>query len=277
MGQSMQTIKRRIRSIGSTMKITKAMELVATSKLQKQKQLMEQNKEYTNYLYKTVSHILSVCKDSEHVFLTQRNFDQPLTIVFTGDTGLCGGYHANLFRFIEENVDSKYPMMMVGQKGMAWAKRCKYNVIKEYGEFGDISVSCANQLAQDVIDMYLDGKISSIQIVYTEFVNSVVFEPRIMKLLPIENIESQLNQEVLFEPSPEEILDEIIPMYIKSMVYSTSLRAKTSEYASRRMAMENATDNGEELTNELLLQYNQARQASITQEITEIVAGAEAL
>ena len=277
MGQSMQTIKRRIRSIGSTMKITKAMELVATSKLQKQKQLMEQNKEFTNHLYKTISRILAVCQDSDHVFLNKRNFDQPLTLIFTGDTGLCGGYHANLFRFIEENVDSKNPMMMVGQKGMAWAKRCNYNVIKEYGEFADISVACADQIAQDIIDMYLDGEISSIQVVYTEFVNSVVFEPRIMKLLPIENIDDKLNQEVLFEPSPEEILDEIIPMYINSMIYSTSLRAKTSEYASRRMAMENATDNGEELTNELLLQYNQARQASITQEITEIIAGAEAL
>ena len=175
MGQSMQTIKRRIRSIGSTMKITKAMELVATSKLQKQKQLMEQNKEYTNHLYKTISRILAVCQDSEHIFLNKRHFNQPLTLVFTGDTGLCGGYHANIFRFIEENVDSKYPMMIVGQKGIAWAKRCKYNVIKEYGEYGDISVSEANQLAQDVIDMYIDGKISSIQVVYTEFVNSVVF------------------------------------------------------------------------------------------------------
>ena len=277
MGQSMQTIKRRIRSIQSTMKITNAMELVATSKLQRQKAKMLQNKEYADYLYDTIARVLAVYQDREHVYLKKRNFDRPLTIVFTGDTGLCGGYHANLFRFIEEHVNKENPMIMVGQKGIAWAKRREYNLVKDYSEFDDISAAEANIIGRDALEMFVKNEVSSIQIVYTEFVNSVVFEPRKMELLPVEATEVKLTKELLFEPSPKAVLDEIIPMYVKSLVYSTSLRAKTSEFASRRMAMENATDNAQELTDGLLLKYNQARQGAITQEITEIVAGANAL
>lgn len=277
MGQSMQTIKRRIRSIQSTMKITNAMELVATSKLQRQKSKMEQNKEYANYLFDTISRVLSVYQDREHVYLKKRNFNRPLTIVFTGDTGLCGGYHANLFRFIEEHVNKEYPMMMLGQKGIAWAKRRGYSLVKDYSDMDDIGLTEANVIGKDALDLYLKNEISGIQIVYTEFVNSVVFEPRLMELLPVAKTDVKLTKEVLFEPNPKEILDQMVPMYVKSLVYSTSLRAKTSEFASRRMAMENATDNAQELTDDLLLKYNQARQGAITQEITEIVGGANAL
>ncbi|MDD6468140.1 MAG: ATP synthase F1 subunit gamma [Erysipelotrichaceae bacterium] len=277
MGQSMQTIKRRIRSIQSTMKITNAMELVATSKLQKQKSKMEQNKEYSNYLYDTVSRILSVYGEQDHSYLKKRNFDKPLTIVFTGDTGLCGGYHANLFRYIEEHVKKEDPMMMIGQKGVVWANRNGYHLVKDYSSFDDITHAEANAIANDAMELYQNQEVSEIRIVFTEFVNSVSFEPRTMQLLPIVAQKQKLMKEVLFEPSPRAILDELIPMYIRCMTYSAFMRAKTSEHASRRMAMENATDNAQELTDGLLLQYNQARQAAITQEITEIVAGADAL
>lgn len=277
MGQSMQTIKRRIRSIQSTMKITNAMELVATSKLQKQKGKMEQNKEYSNYLYDTVSRILSVYSEQDHIYLTKHTFDKPLTIVFTGDTGLCGGYHANLFRYLEEHVKKENPMIMIGQKGIAWANRKGYNLVKDYSSYDDITHAEANAIANDAMKLYRDKKVSEIQIVYTEFMNSVSFEPTTMRLLPVVAEKQKITKEVLFEPNPKAILDEIIPMYIRSMTYSAFMRAKTSEHASRRMAMENATDNAQELTDGLLLQYNQARQAAITQEISEIVAGADAL
>ena len=274
---NIREIQSRINSVKDTMKITNAMELVATSKLQKQKSKMEQNKEYANYLYDTIARVLAVYQDREHVYLKKRNFDRPLTIVFTGDTGLCGGYHANLFRFIEEHVNKENPMIMIGQKGLAWAKRRGYNLVKDYSHFDDVTPTEANVIGMDALEMYLKNEISAIQVVYTEFVNSVVFEPRLMELLPVAATEVKLTKELLFEPSPKAVLDQVVPMYVKSLVYSTSLRAKTSEFASRRMAMENATDNAQELTDGLLLKYNQARQGAITQEITEIVAGANAL
>ena len=277
MGQSKQAIKRRIRSVQSTMKIHNAMELVATSKLQKQKGRMEKNKEYADFLYETMAKIMSVYEGEDTIYLQQRDFDKPLYIVFTSDTGLCGGYNSNMFRYVQEIVNETDPVIMVGLKGVNWISKRNYNCVHTEIAFDNATPVDTDLLANKAMEYYRNGEVSRICILYTEFVTSVSFEPKTMQLLPMTKPEGKAYKEILFEPSPKEILNELIPMYVCNMTYSTFMRAKTAEQASRRMAMENATDNAQELTDNLLLQYNQARQAAITQEITEIVAGADAL
>ena len=277
MAQSMQNIKRRIRSIKSTMKITNAMELVATSKLQKEKTRMEHNKEYANCLYETMTKILASSDQFDNAFLKKPAFDKPLVIIVTSDTGLCGAYNTNILRFVEENLQGNEELIVIGTKGINWARRNGKEVMQEYNSFEKVSFAQTSVIANIAIDLYRKEEISQIRILYAEYVNSMDFDPTSLVILPVEETEKKLDKEILFEPSANSILDELIPMYVRNMLYSTILRAKTSEYASRRLAMENATDNAEELTDELMLEYNQARQGAITQEITEIITGAEAL
>jgi ATP synthase, F1 gamma subunit len=277
MAQSMQNIKRRIRSIQSTMKITNAMELVATSKLQKEKTRMEHNKEYANCLYETMSKILASSDQFDNVFLRKPEVDKPLVIIVTSDTGLCGAYNTNILRFAEENLQGNEDLIVIGTKGINWARRNGKEVMHVYNSFEKVTFAQTSVIANIAMDLYRKEEISQIRVLYAEYVNSMDFDPTSLVILPVEETEKRLDKEILFEPNANSILDELIPMYVRNMLYSTIIRAKTSEYASRRLAMENATDNAEELTDELMLEYNQARQGAITQEITEIITGAEAL
>ncbi len=272
-------IKARIRSVDSTMKITKAMQLVATSKLKKQKQFMEENKEYAFYLKDTVSHILSSIEQSDHPYLKLHPDKKPYTIIFTSDMGLCGGYNANMYRLMQQVLHSDDPVVIIGSRGSAWIQNKEFHIVDSYTNLVD---ECYNELASvadQALALYRKQEISEIRILYTKFENSVTFTPVMEVLLPIKKEEAskKSNAETLFEPAGESILDEIVPMYMRSLIYSYYLETKTSEQASRRMAMENATDNADELKQTLELQFNQARQAAITQEITEIVGGVNAL
>lgn len=279
MAQGKLAIKARIRSVDSTKKITKAMQLVASSKLKKQKQYMEENREYAHYLKETVSDILMSLKDSKHPYL-QRHEGKAVTIVFTSDMGLCGGYNANVLRKLEKEIGNEDDMIMIGTRGVNWIKNRDFHVIKEEMDLED---ECYNELAviaDELLMQYRNQEIGSIRILYTKFINSVSFEPDYVTLLPIEDVahqEDAYERDTDFEPSGNQILDTLIPMYVHSLLYSYYLQTKTSEQASRRMAMESATDNAEEIKETLELQYNQARQAAITQEITEIVGGVNAL
>ena len=279
MAQGKLAIKARIRSVDSTKKITKAMQLVASSKLKKQKQYMEENREYAHYLKETVSDILMSLKDSKHPYL-QRHEGKVVTIVFTSDMGLCGGYNANVLRKLEKEIGNEDDMIMIGTRGVNWIKNRDFHVIKEEMDLED---ECYNELAviaDELLMQYRNQEIGSIRILYTKFINSVSFEPDYVTLLPIEDVahqEDAYERDTDFEPSGNQILDTLIPMYVRSLLYSYYLQTKTSEQASRRMAMESATDNAEEIKETLELQYNQARQAAITQEITEIVGGVNAL
>ena len=277
MAQSMQNIKRRIRSIKSTMKITNAMELVATSKLQKEKTRMEHNKEYADCLYETMGKILASSDQFNNVFLKKPEFDKPLVIIVTSDTGLCGAYNTNILRYVEDNLQGNEELIVIGTKGINWARRSGKEVMQVYNSFEKVTFAQTSVIANIALDLYRREEISQIRILYVEYVNSMDFDPTSLIILPVEETEKKLDKEILFEPSANSILDGLIPMYVRNMLYSTIIRAKTSEYASRRLAMDNATDNAEELTEELMLEYNQARQGAITQEITEIITGAEAL
>ena len=280
MSQSKQALKSRIRSVQSTKKITKAMQLVATSKLQKQKNMMEANREYASYLNNAVSQILADNENVECVYMKHVEDKNPYTIVITSDLGLCGGYNSNELRFLQEEVSKDTPIFVLGTKGNPWLKNRQYVVVNETTYSDGASYNDLAKIMGEALNKYVSGEITSISVVYTKFVNSVTFTPTKVQLLPVSKMEYKQEKshiETLFEPSPSAILNDLIPMYVKSMFYSYYLETKTSEQASRRMAMENATDNATELIDVLTLKFNQARQAAITQEITEIVGGADAL
>lgn len=271
-------IKNRIRSVDSTKKITKAMQLVAASKLRKCKDRMSENKEYAFYLKDTVNKIMNHL-DGNNIYLNADETKPTLTILYTSDMGLCGGYNANVYRMIVSEFDENDEVIMIGSRGEGWIKSRSYDVLNSYVDLEDEAYSELVTIADEALDQYRKKEISEIRILYTKFVNSVTFHPTIVSLLPVQKEEGQVKntQETIFEPAGDEILDTMVPMYLRSLLYSYFLETKTSEQASRRMAMESATDNAEELKETLELQFNQARQAAITQEITEIVGGVNAL
>lgn len=271
-------IKSRIKSINATKKITGAMELIATVKLQKQRNHMLKNREYIGILKSTIGNILSGEIDADNSFLKLKDNPKKIVIVFVSDLGLCGGYNINLTKLLQKEVNKDDELIVVGTSEYKWIKQ-NYNVINDPISSDDVTYVELKKLTKRAIEAYKDNLIGSINVIYTKFINNVSFEPTMERVLPcnFDDIEKKKTCELLLEPDANEILNNLIPMYVENNVYSRFLEAKTSEQGSRRFAMQNATDNATELTEELLLAYNQARQASITQEITEIVAGADAL
>lgn len=280
----MQEIKRRIRSVESTKKITKAMELVATSKLRKTRNQLEQSKPYYTNVALMTAEILANCKgDNDSVYLIENNdVKKDVYVVIASSLGLCGGYNANIFKEIKDVIKPDDYVYSIGSKATSYLTKnhqgitdSKYESLSTTFNFKDI-INLVNKLTR----MYREREIRKIKIVYTEFVNNLTFKPRIVTLLPIDpddfdHIEIS-KKATLFEPSSQEVLDNLIPMYLQPVIYGYVIESSTSENAARRISMENATDNADELTEQLLLKYNQARQTAITNEISEIVAGANA-
>lgn len=280
----MQEIKRRIRSVESTKKITKAMELVATSKLRKTRNQLEQSKPYYTNVALMTAEILANCKgDNDSVYLIENNdVKKDVYVVIASSLGLCGGYNANIFKEIKDVIKPDDYVYSIGSKATSYLTKnhqgitdSKYESLSTTFNFKDI-INLVNELTR----MYREKEIRKIRIVYTEFVNNLTFKPRIVTLLPIDpddfdHIEIS-KKATLFEPSSQEVLDNLIPMYLQAVIYGYVIESSTSENAARRISMENATDNADELTEQLLLKYNQARQTAITNEISEIVAGANA-
>ncbi len=286
MAQNKVALKRRIRSVRATKKITNAMELIATSKLQKQKQKMELNRVYANTLFHTFNRVLGSANIQEIPYLTERE-GKTLTLVFVSDMGLCGGYNSNILSKIKETLSNDNPLFVVGSKGRYWLNKNNYTLFGELETGDNLTYGHISKVATKIMDAYLTGEITKLQVLYTKFVNTMTFQPTLMTLLPIteevmpatvdEKVEDVLQQDIIFEPDAVTLINQLVPMFVQSILYSLWLESKTSEHAARRMAMDNATDNAEELIEELVLKYNQSRQSAITQEITEIVAGAEAL
>lgn len=283
MSGSMQEIKRRIKSVESTKKITKAMELVATSKLRKTRNQLDELKPYYQGVRETCAEILASNKSlKDSAYLAENKVDRDVYIVISSSLGLCGGYNANIFKAVKDVIKDDDYVYAIGNKGTHHFQKnhngqvdTKYSFLNTTLSFDDVV-----KLVNEVTAMYRNKEIGSIRIVYTEFVNNLTFTPRIVTLLPIdtnefENIEIT-HKFTVFEPSSEEVLDSLIPMYLQAVIYGYLVESVTSENASRRTSMENATDNAEELTEQLLLKYNQARQTAITNEVSEIVAGANA-
>lgn len=281
---SMKDIKRRKESIQSTGQITKAMKLVATVKLQKARSKAENARPYFDAMYNTVSSILSKSEKINHRFLKAGDTTKKAIITITANRGLAGGYNSNVIKTVTGSGISKDDAVIyaVGTKGRDFFSRRDYTIAEDYSEvINDPIYSDAMEIGDAVLKAFEEGKVGEIYLAYTSFKNTVVHEPKLVKLLPIsaDDIEKteQADTLVTYEPEEEEALDIIIPKYMNSLIYGALMEAVASENGARMTAMDNATSNAEEIISELSLMYNRARQGSITQELTEIIAGANAI
>lgn len=281
----MRDIKRRIKSVNSTKQITKAMELVSTAKLRRTRSRLEKVKPYFETVNQTIQEILGSSSNIDHPYTSEREVKKSLYIVITADRGLCGGYNINAIKKALEDIEDKEnaSFIVIGQKAKGYFSKRGYDIVGEYVNISEKpEYNDAKSIGRLALNLYEEGKIDEIKLVYTQFVSTISQVPKRIKLLPVAKEEKEKTGEeefkyVSYEPSPSVVLDYLIPKYIESTIFGTLVESAASEQAARRVAMESATDNAEEMIDSLVLSFNQARQAAITQEITEIVGGAEAL
>lgn len=282
---SMRDIQRRKSSISSIEQITKAMKLVSTVKLQKTKNKAESSRPYFHYMYETVTTMLARSGHLNHKYLSPGESNKKAVIVITSNRGLAGGYNSNVTRLITGSDLKKEDLEMytIGRKGKDTLERRGYHVKDDYSDVINAPLfQDAQEISKRLLDDFVNGEIGEIYLAYTSFKNTVVHEAKMIKLLPVEFKEEELNrQEALslmnYEPEEEEALNIIIPKYVTSLLYGALVEAVASENGARMQAMDSATSNAEEMIDKLGLQYNRARQGAITQELTEIIAGAEAI
>lgn len=295
---SMRDIQRRKVSVQSTGQITKAMKLISTVKLQKAKERAEHSKAYFNGMYDTVSDILSKSGNINHRFLQHTEGKKKAVIVISSNRGLAGGYNSNIIKLIttnpEFNADNTV-IYSIGRKAKEGLSRKGYEVRSDYSEvIEEPMYSDAMHISSDVLKAFEDGEIGEIYLAYTIFKNSVSQMPDMKKILPVSKSETEkLSLKAVksdegksleddrtpmnYEPGEDEVLDVIIPKYVTSLIYGALVESVASENGARMSAMDSATSNAEEMIADLSLMYNRARQGSITQELTEIIAGAEAI
>ena len=282
---SMRDIKRRKESVQSTQQITKAMKLVSTVKLQRAKILAENAKPYFDKMFATVTSILEKTGQISHPYLTSNGSDKKAVIVISGNRGLAGGYNSNIIKAVmEEGLKPEHTLVYgVGRKGIEFLSRRGYKIAEDDSEMIDEPLfEDAAALGKSVLNAYRDGEVGEIYLAYTRFKNTVVHEPTVIKLLPVEFSEAQLEEgrktaPMNFEPAPEEALDLIVPKYVNSLIYGAFMESVASENGARMQAMDSATNNADEMISSLSLAYNRARQGAITQELTEIISGSEAI
>ncbi len=304
MAESMRDIKNRIKSVNSTKQITHAMQLVASAKLRKTRSKADARRAYTKYMIECM-HIIAdgMQVDSQNIFLKNNDAEKDLYIVITSDKGLAGGFNSNLLKFAasEMQKSEKAAVCAVGLKALEYFTRNKAEIAASYvGESENPQLTLARTIGSAVTTMFIEQKVNNVYIVYNRFVSVMSQVPEIVRLLPLAdggmketdkvdtvsyteglNIDSEkvdsLKAVMCFEPDVETLADWLIPKYFDNAIYGALLESAAGELAARRMAMENATDNADELIGDLTLEYNRARQGAITQELTEIISGADAI
>ncbi len=284
---SMRDIKRRKGSIQSTQQITKAMKLVSTVKLQRAKQRAEQSKAYFNCMYETVTSMLARTGGLNHPYLRAGQSGKKAVVVITSNRGLAGGYNSNVIKLITKGDFRKEDLEIyaIGKKGKDALQRGGYHIVADDPDIiEEPSYVDAMAITDQLLKSYADGEVGDIYLAYTGFKNTVVHEPTLLKLLPVEAAKEEESAQstgsramMNFEPEDEEALNMIIPKYVTSLIYGGLVEAAASENGARMQAMDSATSNAEEMIDQLSLMYNRARQGSITQELTEIIAGANAI
>lgn len=287
MAANMKAVKLRIKSVQSTMQITKAMELVASSKLRKAKERAEICRPYYKDLYRTLQHIAVDNTEFYSVFARESVSDKYSFVVVAGDRGLAGGYNANLFKKVEEASAGKdYVVLPIGKKAVEYFQRKGTEILTEaFAEVADVSVADCFEIAHLLSGEFKKGTFGHIELCFTTFVSMLSQQPGVSSLLPLtdlaedapDDLDDAARSLILYEPNSMEVFDAIVPEYLAGLIYGGVCESLASELAARRMAMEAATSNAEEMIDKLNLYYNRARQASITQEITEIVGGAEGI
>lgn len=283
---SMKDIKRRRDSIQSTGQITKAMKLVSTVKLQKAKGKAESTKPYSDLMYETICNMLARSGNINHKYLQAGESSKKAIITITANRGLAGGYNTNITKLITESGIPKedIDIIAIGTKGKDYLVRRGYNITEDDSEVINAPLyTDARDICDRLLERFATGEIGEIYLAYTSFKNTVVHEPKLIKLLPVSidtegvNSESKDTTPMNYEPAEDEALNLIIPKYVCSLIYGALIEAVASENGARMQAMDNATSNADEMISDLSLKYNRARQASITQELTEIIAGANAI
>lgn len=304
MADSMRDIKRRIKSVASTKQITHAMQLVASAKLRHARQQADARRAYTDYVIETMHMIAAALGNEEpNVFLKENTCEKDLYIVVTSDKGLAGGFNSGLLKFAAETMkqSKECAVAVAGAKGLDFFRRRNYEIVGSYiGESDKANFALASRIGKAATTLFLEGKVGNVYIIYNRFVSIISQKPTLVKLIPLTKDEMEKKADeidtdtftgnvekkaetpkdltyMIFEPSASYLAAELIPSYVDNAVYGALLESMAGELASRRMAMENATDNADEIIDELSLEYNRARQGAITQEITEIVSGAEAI
>jgi F-type H+-transporting ATPase subunit gamma len=284
MAKGMRDIKRKIKSVQSTKQITKAMEMVAASKLRKSQLAAEAARPYAAKIKEVIAAIASGTKGIQHPMLQSREIKKTGYLVITSDRGLAGGYNSNLLRklrgTLNENHASaeEYAIFVIGRKGRDFFKQRNMPVVKEVTGIGDSpSFTDIKVIAKTAVEGFEQGAYDELYLVYNEFISPIQQKPVEKRLLPLDEVNNdQAGADYEYEPSAEGVLKVLLPRYAETLIYSALLEAKASEFGARMSAMSNATKNASEMISRLTLQYNRARQAAITQEISEIVAGANA-
>jgi F-type H+-transporting ATPase subunit gamma len=281
-------IKTKIKSVQNTRKVTRALEMVSASKIRKAQDLMKASRPYARLMRQLIGHIAKANTEYKHPFLIERSAIKRVGyIVISTDRGLCGGLNSNLFRKLlveirqwqAQGVD--IDIVAVGQKATAFFRRLKVNLVGSVTHLGEKpQISQLVGVIKVMLDNYSDGKIDRLMLSYNDFVNTMVQKSRMDQLLPLlpsDDIETKHDWDYIYEPSAPEILDHVLTRYTESLVYQGVLENLASEHAARMVAMKSASDNANKLIGTLTLIYNKARQAAITQEISEIVGGAAAV
>jgi len=282
---STRDIRRRIKSVKNTRQITKAMELVAASKMKKAQALALGGRPYAQLMASMLAALANRVDESLHPFLVKREVKTRGILLITTDKGLCGPLNANLFKLV---LDIKTPakFVAVGRKGAQFLARTKRDMVADFTVSDRVQFGEVKPVVELMMQMYLEGKIDTLEIIYSRYKNTLVQEPTVRPLLPLTNLKDFIStlraesgggksvddRDMLFEPDAQSVLDALLPFYVNRYVYQLALSGKASEHSARMVAMKTAKDNATKLLGDLTLEYNKARQAAITQEILEIAA-----
>jgi F-type H+-transporting ATPase subunit gamma len=289
MAQQLRTLKRRIDSVKSTQKVTRAMELIASSRIVRAQQRVEAARPYGDAVRRLVASVATSATNVEHPLVTGRErVGSTGTLVMTSDRGLAGAYNSNVIRAAERDMrerDQEDNLYVVGRKGVSYFRFRGHELRDSWTGFSEQpKIENARAVAERVAGEFVDGHVDRVRVAHTKFESALTQRPAVLQLLPVPVDELVEGDEVggsqatyQFEPSPEEIMDYLLPRYVESIIYQALLESAASELAARRRAMKAATDNADELIEDLTRVFNQARQAEITTEIMEVVGGAEAL
>ena len=277
-GVSTKEIKNRIRSMESTRQITKAMEMVAASKLRRAQSQVLSSRPYFEILYSTIADIAATNRDFSSPFLKERPVNKVMYIVIAGDRGLAGGYNSNILKLVQSEIADKDAVVLpLGKKAVDYFKSKRVPILTEaYAEAADVTIGDCFSISKQLCGAFLKGDFDEIHVAYTDFVSVLSQNPASRQLLPLERPEAAtgVNRgDTLYEGDSEEVFAAIIPEYLGGVIYGALCESRASEQAARRAAMDSATQNADDMIGDLSLKFNRARQAAITQEITEIVAG----
>lgn len=284
---SMRDIKRRIKSVNSTQQITKAMNLVASSKLNRAKARFNDTKPFFEATQRVITNVVKGSKGVSSIFMQERNeSNKALVIVVAGDRGLCGGYNSNVCKAAMEIISKKdnAAVMTVGNKAREFFRHKHIEIVDSFRDVSEKPEYLdAYILGRKAIDMYEKGEVDEVYFVYTKFITTLTNEPKAVKLLPLDSKDFENNEEshsatlTIYEPDEEAVLNYVIPKYVNTVIYGGMVESAVCELSSRMTAMDSATENASEMIDHLNLVYNRVRQGAITQEITEIVSGSNAL